>query len=360
MLPISEVNYGHTRTPIQFAAMLGHWECVKEIVQNKEPDADDNARYGIVLDLAVENQKIDIVMLLLARGVRSKNAVRLAVGICDIHINMINLLLSFNSDITKRDWCDSYTPIEYAAEKAYQTSVDAAEYRGMDFYAATLEREKNYWACVEAIAKNRNTDSQDAARYNAALFYAVRAGRISTIMVLLKARAGAIPYCDHNGNSSLHLAARAGDASIVALLLFYGVSPTIRNSIGETPEVVAINSDTHCAFIKGGSMYLNAEASKVMRILFTLLIQAQRQSQTSALGKMSDAIIEAHLLPFLYGQEILDRLTKLTVEKALLGKTIADHNLKMFLLELQHNNLSEVLMECFADIQMNLKHSSLT
>ncbi|HSW70094.1 MAG TPA: ankyrin repeat domain-containing protein [Gammaproteobacteria bacterium] len=80
-----------------------------------------------------------------------------------------------------------------------------------------LAAKLGHWDCVEAIAKNAETDPSDTARYGYALYEAVVKNRLDMVMLLMST--GASTGYGTKTGGCLHQAARKGHAEILCFLL---------------------------------------------------------------------------------------------------------------------------------------------
>lgn len=274
---INEINLTeeieNKKTPIQLAADLNHWECVKTIAINKKTDTYDKARYGYALLNAIKEGKIDTVRTLIKAGAShvafdNNGEGSLHVAIRRRDIPMIELLLSYNFDLITENK-DKRTPI--------QLTVDLG-----------------FWDCVETIAKNKKAEVDDKARYGDALIQAVNQGQLNAATALLQAGASRNWTFNNNGDACLHTAVRKQHKEIVALLLSFGFSLSYENKEKQTPEQLGISLHVSTLY-DGWKIYFNKEMLKIANLL-TLFVQAQRQP-TSKLHPLPSSIFEL-ILPF--------------------------------------------------------------
>jgi hypothetical protein len=100
--------------------------------------------------------------------------------------------------------------------------------------AIEIAANEDSWESVEVIAKNKNTDAIDIARYSYALFHAVNQNRLETAKILLEA--GSLrDWRDEEGDSYLHAAVENENIPMIELLLSFNCAINIKNTKNRTP-----------------------------------------------------------------------------------------------------------------------------
>lgn len=283
---VHNVNLGeeieNKLTPIQLAYSLKSWECVETIAKNKKTDDKDTARYGDTLILAVFENRLSTVKILLEAGaarhwnIKTTGDRCLHVAVRNNNVPMITLLLSYDFDLTVENQ-EKKTPIQLACSL-------------------------KHWECVEIIAKNKKTDNKDTARYGSALLVAVKNNCIGIAKILLEAGAAKDWYFPDDNEGSLHKAVRNNNVSMITLLLSYNFDLKKLNKANQTPIQLADSLKVNC-LQDAWTIYYNAELIKILNTLI-IFVQGQRQA-TSTLYGMCDVILNT----------IIQHLSDQTVER---------------------------------------------
>src|SRR5262249_54730787 len=78
-----------------------------------------------------------------------------------------------------------------------------------------------HWPCVEVIAGLKKTDNKDNAAYGNGVLWAVKAGKIDIVKLLLKQGASTTWQTTNDENRSLHWAVKNKNLQMIELLLDY-------------------------------------------------------------------------------------------------------------------------------------------
>ncbi|GBG74651.1 hypothetical protein CBR_g19059 [Chara braunii] len=105
-----------------------------------------------------------------------------------------------------------------------------------------LARKGNDWKLSKRLQSgaDANKPSPRSPVHRRPLHVAVRAGRLTTVSVLLS-HGARVDATDDTGDTALHYAARTGDVQMADLLLQHGADHTIRNQEGCMPIHIAIS-----------------------------------------------------------------------------------------------------------------------
>jgi ankyrin repeat protein len=166
---LSETN-SDNHTPIELAASLKLWDCVKLIATNWKTDAEDAYGYSSALLDAVAANETDAAIALIHAKASPNMHYFMASGNCCLHwavtnknITLLKLLIDKNADLTAENK-NNVTPLELAASSGF-------------------------WDGVELLVASGKTDTKDKAHYGLALLEAVKAGKSDIVKVLIKANA---------------------------------------------------------------------------------------------------------------------------------------------------------------------------
>lgn len=234
-LSITTTENGAQVTPIQLAAVLGHWERVRDIAglrtAGHDDDTDNSARFGCALYYAAKNGEIETAKLLLKNGasatwvdpINRDNILHRAIRLKNRAL--IELFLNYNISFTYEN-IDLQTPIMLAADLA--------------------ENDPEYYDLIKLIANKTSKDANgnDVAKLGYALSKAIKATNIveKDKLVLSLAQAGAdVNYQDEEGNTPLHLAVMNGDSNMLALLTNKGAILDLRDKTNRTPLFYAFS-----------------------------------------------------------------------------------------------------------------------
>ncbi len=194
---LSQTNLDN-QTPIQLAAELGFWEGVKEIVESKPTDDNDNARYGDVLRVAVIKDKLDIAESILKAfgkcGQPIKNAC-LHEAVNKDSPKMISLLLRNGADINAVNQ-DKLTPIESACVQGK-------------------------WNSALELIQDNAYQAKDSAKAGMAFNAAIKAGKLNIADYLKKAGASFNFRNLSDLNNNLHCTVKNKHIKMLQLLLSY-------------------------------------------------------------------------------------------------------------------------------------------
>ena len=130
---------------------------------------------------------------------------------------------------------DASNPLHLAAEGGASKSVSAASNKKDGFLAKNNPDNPQHMDFKNAL----NTPN---AKGFTPLMIAIKKGNLSSAMSLLAAEAD--PDIGHRetGNTALHLAAEAGNQTLVKLLIVFGADLKIKNKAGKTPLLLARSS----------------------------------------------------------------------------------------------------------------------
>ncbi|HSW94279.1 MAG TPA: ankyrin repeat domain-containing protein [Gammaproteobacteria bacterium] len=237
------------KTAIELAAALGHWDCVRAIVEKRQGDPkEDRARYGVALLQLMKANNIDetrrneLALLLLAAGA-NPNQVDEEGNSC-LHLAISRnrdwrfieyLIISANADLTLENK-EAKTPGELATARE-DLWPDHYELRGSPSVLERIIDQKK--GPKEPELHARIVDSflkQLAARDNT-----VRMGgpNFWLIKKIINEKSIAKEWYDKDGNTLLHTAALINYEIAVKLLLSHNFSETAKNAAEQTPQETA-------------------------------------------------------------------------------------------------------------------------
>jgi len=258
----SQEDFGST--PLHAAANSGKKDIVEFLI-NKGADVDAKAKdvFGLTpLYCAAMHNYEDIADLLLAKGadVNAKDNhgyTLLYYAIWDSNKDAIRLLISKGANVNVKDDY-GYTPLVYAIWENDKDMVEILISKGADVNAEDKEGyTAYYWAAFE-----RNKDIVD----------------------LLTAK-GAAP------ESTIHLAARAGDLAKVKSFIEAGTDVNARDKGGETPLFWAVLSDNNdvAKFLIDKGADVNAKAKDGRTPLYIVALFGHKNVAELLISKGADA-----------------------------------------------------------------------
>jgi len=206
-------------TPIQLAAHLGHWKCVKAIAKAVKADDKDNARYGDALLLAVKDNQLDVVEILIQANTpitwettTTKNRC-LHEAVIKKNPEMVALLLKYGANPSARN-------------KAEQTPMELACSLG-------------HWECASLFTQDASFKFDDSTKAGIAFIEATKASRFDIAAYLLKAGASTTEITKPDGNTILHWAVQTNNLKAIRYALKIGASQTTQNTHDNTPIELA-------------------------------------------------------------------------------------------------------------------------
>jgi ankyrin repeat protein len=205
--------YPNGRTPIELAADLHQWDCVKMFAKEKVDDT-RQYRYGHALLLAAKNHRWDIVEFLIQKNVNTAWCER-QTGLTTLHVaaqngsaDIVRLLLRVGASASAID-SDNLTPIQIAAVH-------------------------NQWDCVKVFAEE-SIDADGTYRYSQALIHAAKNHRWKIVEFLLEHKVSPKQHEYLTELTALHFAAQAGNVETIRLLLNAGADPDAHDDDLHTP-----------------------------------------------------------------------------------------------------------------------------
>ena len=283
------------KTPIEYAAELKNWNCVKQIAQYKKGHKDENSAdlsgYGYALKVAVDENQDDIAELLMDKGAPLVSTYSVKSGYYAIHraiqnknFALIKSLLdhkanpSIKTQITKEN-DKEITPLQLAITMNELKIIDLLLKAGANQsvkdsegdiaieYAAKLK----HWDCVKKIAafqKNKK-NNQDAIAYEYVLNSAINEDQNDVADILLdKNLSFDNVFNTSKGFYALHKAIAKKDFALVKSLLDHQADPSIKTKITKendketTPLELAIKMNE----LKIIDLLLKAGAKQSMKI----------------------------------------------------------------------------------------------
>ncbi|KAJ3224342.1 hypothetical protein HK099_008586 [Clydaea vesicula] len=119
-------------------------------------------------------------------------------------------------------------------------------------YSYTQQREDELTFVQELVANGVSVNGLDMAK-NTPLHWAARGGHAEVVKILLEKNA-AVNSQNKMGDTPLHLAAYNGNVSTVIHLLNYpGIDPTIKNKDGSKPSDLSKNDDVGALLLQFGA-----------------------------------------------------------------------------------------------------------
>ena len=214
------------QTPLHYAASKGYVDAV-EILLKYQADPNVKTEQGSPLLFAAGNGSRRIVELLLKKGVdpNEPQVLRTTAQREDYPLNyaiqfggleMVRLLLANKARIE----IPSFSPL-----------MTAVTYRQLPIAAALIEAGAEVNFAEAGLYADRRISP---------LQYAVRQRQVAMVELLLKNKADANRVYDATGNTPLHDAVYAKEASIVGLLADHHANPNLLNKDGETPLTAAL------------------------------------------------------------------------------------------------------------------------
>ncbi|KAK3083082.1 hypothetical protein FSP39_013452 [Pinctada imbricata] len=201
------------RTPLHWAAVLGHSQIVGILLDNGADYASSDSNGATPLHYAAQNNYHDTVAVFLSRknvtdeqDNDGRTAFMWAAG--KGADDVINVFHKNNVDIQQVDTNGG-------------TALHAAALSG---HPSTVKLLLEYGAQIDAVDQMRHTP----------LFRACEMGHTDVVQTLIDFGAR-VDVLDHDGRSPLHWAALGGHAYICQTLIKYGVDPNIRDAMGRTP-----------------------------------------------------------------------------------------------------------------------------
>ncbi|OGT29678.1 MAG: hypothetical protein A3E87_08460 [Gammaproteobacteria bacterium RIFCSPHIGHO2_12_FULL_35_23] len=213
----------NNKTSIELAVEQGHWHCVTAILEKfPKTDDSDSYHYDAVLYLAVKANNIDMINALLTAGASlnytypsTGNHAFHAIAAAG-HVNLINYFIDEGYSTSVLNY-NNQTPIQLAVEKGNWGWVSA--FLSKEPYEGLGSHKKNYFDVLIA---------------------AVKAKQIEIVRTILKSNSSLIDNQDSQGNTALHYAVENDDAVMTCLLIENYADTSIQNYSRQTPVELAI------------------------------------------------------------------------------------------------------------------------
>ncbi|XP_025099577.1 inversin-like isoform X3 [Pomacea canaliculata] len=200
------------RTPLHWAAFLGHSRIVKLLLQNSADCTSSDSNGATPLHYAAQNNFDETVDVFLSwknmdePDLEGRTAFMWAAG--KGAANVLQVFFKHGVDVQQED-------------KTGGTALHAA---GLAGYAETVQLLLKHGASINATDQAKHTP----------LLRACEMGHTDVVQTLID-RGACVDILDQDGRSPLHWAALGGHAYICQILIKYGVDPNINDHSGHSP-----------------------------------------------------------------------------------------------------------------------------
>ena len=238
-------------TPIDIAAIEGHWDTVDEFLKHDTIIGPEGTEYLTnQLYEASESDEIEVVRKILNCGISVDTNNKfgytpLHVAVMSGHIGVTRILLESGARVNAID-CDGKTPIILAAERGY---VEMVRELLNNCASVNTSNEEVITPLSSALANGHVVVFKELLNYGAEvdirdefgdtpLYTAAREGQVEIVRELLN-HGASVDFANQEGTSPLQIAAREGHVEIVRELLNHDAAVNLVNKKGTSTLQIA-------------------------------------------------------------------------------------------------------------------------